>query len=163
MPSGRDCVLATNLPTPSASRLVFSTFNMCRKSETIHQDEQLFEVSECKPTSSLDHLDYVQVKPYDRKYHVYCLDSLFALGNREQTKCPDEVFTVPMTSTFTINDMKYVGAVIDLVLEESLDPIFMEATKIHLTPKVNLTQLAQQIDERRYHRDITHKVYNGAK
>ena len=111
----------------------------------------------------MDHLDFVQVKPYDGKYHIYCPESFFALGNREKTKCPDYVFIVPMTSTFTINDMTYVGTVMDLALDESLDPIFMEATKVHLAVSFNKTKLIQEIDEKTYHREITHTVHNGGK
>ena len=151
-----DCLYAVDIKSPSFRDLIVSPFSTCRPGLSFRKEAKYFKVEECKPTRSDDYREFVQVKTYNGQYFIYCPGSTYTLGNRDPTLCPNDVFTLPLTATFTINDVEYKGAVLDLVYKEKLDPMFMEKANWHLKPSINWTDLIKDLDEQHYHHRSRH-------
>jgi hypothetical protein len=58
-------------------------------------------------------------------------------------QCPDDVFVLPITASFKINDNVYEGTQVHLDHVEQVDPLFTMRANWHLQPKVNLSHLMQ--------------------
>jgi hypothetical protein len=62
-------------------------------------------------------------------------------GNRK--KCSNEVYQMPATTTFMINDQKYEGSKLFANLKVKIDPRFQAHIHWIVNPKVNFTELEQ--------------------
>ena len=62
-------------------------------------------------------------------------------------KCPQKVFTLPLTATFTLNDVEYKGSVLNIVYQQKEDPLFIEKLNYHLNPQIKWHNLTAEFDD----------------
>ncbi|CAG7639035.1 unnamed protein product [Allacma fusca] len=103
-----------------------------------------FKIKHCHQPFQGDELEFLQVKPYNDVYHIYCPGSNLTIAGI-QRPCPiDEVITIPMQTNFSINDMVFNSRQIKIEHHESLDPIF--TTKANWIFQSNLNWTALELE-----------------
>ena len=63
-----------------------------------------------------------------------------------QEPCPEDVFTLPITASFQINEYEFEGSSMSLVHDEGIDVMFTVRTNWHLCPFVNWTHLSNNME-----------------
>jgi len=156
------CVYAVNVQQPVKYDLILAPARGCRP-KVGSNDTRHFSLDSCQKTTPMDEHNFIQIKPYNGQYHIYCPESdLTVEGIRE--KCPNEVIIFPMRTNFSINHMEFTGSRISLAHQETLDPVFMVKANWHLKPKVNWTSLMMDInatdDFHEFHMPDLHQANN---
>ncbi|OXA56431.1 Copia protein [Folsomia candida] len=75
------------------------------------------------------------------KSGVFKLDSCVPMEEGNEETFIQSVFKLPLTSTFSVNNVTYRGRMLNLVYNEKEDPLFLEKVTWHLTPVVNWDEL----------------------
>ena len=140
-----DCVYETHNEKPRHN-LDLATLSNCRNSSSLNNIDSYYEVERCKVSTTGDEKEFIQVKFYDNEYHIYCAGSHYSIGKRV-VKCPLKVFTLPLSITFTLNEVEYRGHVLKIIYREQEDPFIKEHVNWHLNPQVNWSNLAGELDE----------------
>ena len=110
----RRLVQNNKVETTSATSACTSSYEWLSESnETKH-----FAVKNCKRSYSNDEQNFVQVKPHDVQYHIYCPES-FVIVEGIRESCPNDVWTSPMKSNFKIYDVSNNGSRISMVHQET--------------------------------------------
>lgn len=134
--------------------LILPPSNECLVS--LFEDEpKYFGMERCEPKRNQDERDFIQLKPVHGSMHIYCPGSQLTIGGRTQP-CPDEIFVLPITASFKINNDEYHGSQVHLDHVEKIDPLFTMKANWHLQPKVNLSVLRQHplmTEEKHTHAD----------
>jgi hypothetical protein len=97
-----DCVYKTHMETPK-ERVGFALTQSCSNS-TLRDQDKMYQTESCHSSHAGDEKDFLQVKIFDGKYHIYCLNSKYSIGKRT-LDCPQRVFTLPLSLTFTLNEV----------------------------------------------------------
>ncbi len=61
-------------------------------------------------------------------------------------KCPLKVFTLPLSITFTLNEVEYKGNILQVIYREREDPFLKEHVDWHLNLQLNWSSLAKELD-----------------
>lgn len=138
-----DCVYETHQRT--AERLTMATSQKCTNSSSFKHDESHYQRENCRASRPGDKKDFIEVKIFNNFYHIYCPGSVYFIGKR-QVKCPDKVFTLPLSLSFTLNEVEYKGSVLKIVYKENEDPYLTEHINYHLTPNINWSNLTSEIE-----------------
>jgi hypothetical protein len=138
-----DCVHAVDMGKETRGRIFFPHSQKCQPQISNKNEKQWFGLQNCYPSKEGDEVDYIQVKAYQNRLHIYCPGVEYTLGQTRVVKCPNKVFTLPLTATFTLNNMTYQGRTMNLVYNEKEDPLFKEKLEWHLTPIINWDSLNQ--------------------
>jgi len=136
-----DCVYAVDLGTDYRGRVLFTPSHSCRNKTLGPNETTLFKMDTCTPSKEGDEKEFVQVKAYDNKFYIYCPGLEYQLEQKRVVKCPNRVFTLPLTVTFKLNNVTYKGQNINLVYNEKEDPLFFDKVEWHLTPTINWDEL----------------------
>ncbi len=136
-----DCIYAVNMERESKGRIFFPHSQKCQVHETVGSEKEWFGIQTCFPSKVGDEKSFIQLKAYQNKLYIYCPGSSYTLGGTREVKCPNRVFTLPLTSTFTLNNVTYYGKMMNLVYSEHEDPLLLEKLDWHLTPTVNWDSL----------------------
>lgn len=139
-----DCIYAVHTEVAPVGKLALLPSITCNPSLSFTADGEYFKLKEC--TTNQKNEDFVQVKVYNNLYFIYCYGSTYELGKRKVT-CPKEIFTLPLTATFKVNDVVYYGSVLNIVYKQTEDPLFLEKIQWHLNAHVNYSSLENKIDE----------------
>jgi hypothetical protein len=99
-------------------------------------------VDRCDQRKEHDEKGFVQIKPHHGQNHIYCPKSTITIDGRTEP-CPEDVFVLPITATFKVNDELFEGSQVHLDHLETMDPLFTMRANWHLQPKVNLSYLLQ--------------------
>lgn len=133
-----DCVYSTGkdhrgqyLVTPSTS---------CTKL-SLYEKENGFKLDKCIPSEEGSAEAFIHVKAYNNFFYVYCPSFSFTFGMTRNVQCPLSVFKLPLSATFTLNNVTFQGQMLNLVYNEREDPLFLEKVTWHLTPLVNWDEL----------------------
>ena len=145
MSDTEDCVYNTYRNTGYTHRLPLTTSLKCNNRTSLEK-ENYFKINNCKMSRLNEEKDFVQIKIYDNKYFIYCPGSSYEIGRRT-VKCPLKVFTLPLTATFTLNEIEYQGSVLNIVYQQREDPLFIEKLNWHLTPGLNWFNLTAGFEE----------------
>ncbi|OXA45286.1 hypothetical protein Fcan01_19895 [Folsomia candida] len=137
---GEDCIYSVALGqkdmlVPSASCI----------SQSRHFND-VYKMTKCMESKEGDESDFIQVKTYNNMFHIYCPGLEFMYGSQRNVKCPNHVFKLPLTGTFTLNNITYKGQAINLVYNEKEDPLMMEKLAWHLTPSVKWDELNRTME-----------------
>jgi len=138
-----DCVHAMDMGTESRGRLYFPNSNKCQTRKASVMEKEWFGITTCNPTKDGDELAFVQIKANHNRLHIYCPGQNFTLGEKRVVQCPNKIFTLPLTATFTLNNVTYQGKTMQLVYTEKDDPLMQEKLNWHLTPLFNWDSLNQ--------------------
>jgi len=139
-----DCVYETRKERPR-NHLELTILSSCRNS-SFTSLENYYAIDKCKKSVPEDEKEFVQVKFFKNEYNIYCAGSFCTIGNR-QVVCPDNVFTLPLSMSFTLNDVKYSGDILKIIYKEPDDPFLKEHTDWHLNPKINWSNISNKIGE----------------
>jgi hypothetical protein len=129
-----DCIYDTGLGARYRGQIFLTAQQKCKTKAIFTDVSDHFSLSSCRNRTNDDAADFVQVKAFNGKYYIYCPDQQFVLGNNRKANCPNHVFTLPISSTFTINNVTYFGKSLDIVFHEVEDPQFIDKVEWHLTP-----------------------------
>jgi hypothetical protein len=140
-----DCVYETHNEKPR-NNLELATLSKCRNSSSFRNVDTYFRKDKCKASAPEDEKEFIQVKFFDREYHVYCPGTYYSIGIR-QVKCPLTVFTLPLSITFTLNDVEYKGNILKVIYREREDPFLKEHINWHLKPHLNWSSLVGDLDD----------------
>ena len=99
-----------------------------------------FTVTSCNDQNKFDAGNFVQIKPYGNNILIYCNGNQLTFSGK-QDPCPDEVFQLPVTATFKINNMEYTGSKLYVDHVENVDPLFNIKINWHMKPEINVTDL----------------------
>jgi len=138
-----DCVYETFLEN-TKNRVAIPTSQQCTNS-SFKGEESYFKVDKCTPTKSGDEKPFVQVKIYDNQYFVYCPKGTYMIGKRS-VNFPESVFTLPLSLTFTLNEVQYQGNVLKVVYREKEDPMLTQHLNYHLNPRINWSNLTAEYE-----------------
>jgi hypothetical protein len=138
-----DCVYKTHMETPK-ERVGFALTQSCSNS-TLRDQEKMYQTEKCRPSREGDEKDFLQVKIFDGKYHIYCPYSKYVIGKRV-IDCPQRVFTLPLSLTFTLNEVEYKGNLLKVVYRETADPILTEHINWHLNPRLDWSNFTDQFE-----------------
>lgn len=134
------CLVALNVKTSHMYDLVLSPSNDCLSGVKNASSNSYFSVDYCHAKGDRDPEDFVQVKPHHGLLHVYCSGCQITIDNITQT-CPKEVFVLPMSARFKINNQDFVGSIVNVEHQESPDPLFTLKTNAILKPGVDYQEL----------------------
>ena len=148
------CVYAINAKPSFKSDLILATSRGCMSKLDKSNDTKHFSVDHCDRSYPNDELNFIQTKPYNEQYSVYCPESNLTVDGQRR-KCPTDVLVLPMKSNFTINDLEFSGSRLTIVQQETLDPVFTLKTNWHLQPGVNWTSLMIDMN----HTEEFHELY----
>jgi hypothetical protein len=84
----------------------------------------------------------VQVQPHHGFNHIYCPKSFITIDDRTEF-CPEDVFVLPITVSFKINNVAYTGSQVQLDHVAMIDPLFTMRANGHFQPRINLSDLMQ--------------------
>jgi hypothetical protein len=133
-----DCVYGVDVPQ-SQSDLIVAPARGCdpqpRDEETKH-----FTMTRCTLTRPKDQERFIQVKPLHNMYHVYCPELTITIEG-VPGRCPDSVFTIPMQSSFKINNMTFTGSNVTVIHNEEMDHLISLKTNLHLQSSFNWKSL----------------------
>ncbi|CAG7827867.1 unnamed protein product, partial [Allacma fusca] len=135
-----------NVKTPTTHDLIISPSRGCKPTASFSKEARYFAVSHCVKSQDLDEYDFIQIKPHHGLYYIYCPQSNFTIEGREEV-CPNDVFTIPLSANFKINDLEFEGSRINLFHQEVVDPMFTVRTNWHLQPSINWTSLKSSLIE----------------
>lgn len=137
------CTTAINIRPESTHEAILVSSKACISTTKLPEESKYFEIQKCSPRQPHDELHYIQLKPHFGLNYIYCpWDNITIDGLTKP--CPEEVFTLPITATFWINEMEFMGSTVHLTHQETADPLFNMKTNWHLQLKVNLTHLLSQ-------------------
>lgn len=139
-----DCVYKTHMDT-GREKLAFALTQKCSNSSLFPNDEKSFRVDSCKTSQPGDEKDFIQIKISDNLYHIYCPKSNYMIGKRV-IACPNKVFQLPLSLSFTLNGIEYKGSMLKIVYRERTDPFLSEHINYHLNPRLNWNNLTSQFD-----------------
>jgi len=111
-----DCIYETIMENPKG-RIALASSLRCKNTTSFQTEESHFRTEECKASRLFDEREYIQVKIYNNMYYIYCPKSSYFIGKRK-VECPNQVFTLPLSLTFTLNDVQYKGNVLKNVYRE---------------------------------------------
>jgi len=131
------CAYAANLKTLAPHDLVIAPTGTCEKISS-DSKTRYFGIERCDTKQQNDEKDFIQIKPHHGMNHIYCPKSFITIDSRTEP-CPEDVFVLPITATFKINDFEFKGSQVHLDHVELVDPLFTMRANWHLRPKVNLT------------------------
>jgi len=135
-----DCLYATDMGKDPKGRVLMAHNLQCIRDSSLDEKEA-FKMDKCQPSKEGDEVDFVQIKAHGDNFHIYCPGMKYILGDKREVYCPNKVFTLPITATFTLNDVTYRGSILSLVYREQEDPLLNEQIHWHLTPLVNWENL----------------------
>jgi hypothetical protein len=157
------CVYAINVKQPVKYDLILAPARGCMPKVGESNDTRHFSIDSCQKRIPMDEHNFIQIKPYNGEYHVYCPESQLTVEGIQEV-CPNKVISFPLRSNFSINHMEFTGSRISLAHQETLDPVFMVKANWHLKPKVNWTSLMADLNEKddfqEYQMSEFHKVTN---
>lgn len=142
---GEECVYDTYYEK-AHNNIEMTTSNKCRNESSFSNGGKLYKIEKCQISAIGDEKEFVQVKILDSLYHVYCPGGEYLVGKR-RVKCPDKVFTLPLSLTFTLNEVEFKGNILRVVYKEREDPLFSELVNWHLNPRVNWSHLSEDLNE----------------
>jgi len=98
-----------------------------------------FKTDGCMTSRSEDNQDFIQIKYQKDLTYIYCPENKLEIHGQNFT-CPDHVFSLPSSTSFAINGVKYKGAELHLTLKGQLDapPVNIGWA---LSPRLNLSSL----------------------
>jgi hypothetical protein len=67
--------------------------------------------------------------------------------------CPEKVFTLPLSLSFTINGVDYKSNILGMEYKERMDPLLVEHINWHLNPRVNLSHLEDDLQRDWFEKD----------
>ena len=135
------CVYGLNLPYPAMShKSIITPGNSCLPRESWGEGATQFTTDYCQITQKNDEENFLQVKPHNGQYFIYCPESTITMQGGSK-KCPDHIFSIPISSNFSINNATFSGSHIGINYQEQMDPIYTFLTNWHLQPSVNWTAL----------------------
>ncbi|CAL8134718.1 unnamed protein product [Orchesella dallaii] len=146
MSSTEDCIYAVQTEKAPVGKLPLSSSLSCKPHLSFKKDDNMYRTETCKKSEEGDEHDYARVKVFDNKYFVYCPNGVYFLGKRE-VKCPNYVFTLPLSATFTLNNVEYQGKVLSIVYHQKEDPLFIEKINWHLSAGVKWDNLTEQFED----------------
>jgi len=135
-----DCGHSVDASVTLGGKTLLSPASNCLK-QSLSDRENAFKVSHCTPSKEGDEMDFVQVKVSNNMYYAYCPGMEFTYGSSRHVICPNKVFKLPLTATFTLSDITYQRQVMNLVYEENTDPLMIEKVNWHLTPVVKWDEI----------------------
>jgi len=138
-----DCVYETHLEN-AVHKTALATSQKCKTDSTSNAENSNYRLQKCKTSVDGDEKEFVQVKIYDGKYYVYCPGLYYILGKRS-VKCPQSVFTLPLSLTFTLDNVEYRGNVLKVIYRELLDPLLSVHINWHLNTKLDIENLTAQL------------------
>jgi len=141
-----DCIYETIMENPKG-RIALASSLRCKNTTSFQTEESHYRTEECKASRLFDEREYIQVKIYNNMYYIYCPGSYYWIGKR-RVDCPNQVFTLPLSLTFTLNDVQYKGNVLKIVYREREDPLLLQHINWHLNPKVNWNNLTEDFDQK---------------
>jgi hypothetical protein len=137
----QQCIVSTNVKYNDKIDLILAPARGCIKKINEQTNEtRLFKIEYCTPSNNLDYLDFIQVKPLNSEFKVYCPYSNYTIDGIQE-KCPLEVFDLPLYTNFSINDNDFVGSQINVIHHEPLDPLLTVKTNLILKPIMNISSL----------------------
>ena len=134
------CVYAVNVKHPVKYDLILAPSRGCMPRVQKSTEMQHFAVDHCRKSYAMDEHNFIQIKPYDGQYYVYCPESNLTVEGHHE-KCPNSIIVFPTRSNFSINELEFSASKISVVHQETLDPVFTLKTNWHLQPLVNWTSL----------------------
>jgi hypothetical protein len=138
-----DCVYSTRIEYAPVGILPLSPSLSCKPS--FNEDGDYFEPKQCMKDNENIEKELVQVKVYNNMYHIYCAGNMYTLGRRNVT-CPKRIFKLPLSATFTINNIVYRGSVLNIVYHQTEDPMFIDKVEWHLNPHVDYDTLEEKFN-----------------
>ena len=139
-----NCLYGLNVKQPTSHDLIVSPSRGCKPHASFSKDARYFVVSRCEKSLPQDFLDFIQIKPHNGLYYINCKGNFSIEGRQEP--CPEDVFTLPITAGFQINEYGFEGSSMSLVHDEGIDAMFTVRTNWHLRPFVNWTHLSHNIE-----------------
>ncbi len=140
-----DCIYDTQHER-AKNNLDLTILSKCKNSSSFNNEDSYFQPEKCKAAKSGDEKEFIQVKFYDNEYHIYCFGNSYLIGKRE-VKCHQKVFTLPLSITFTLNEVEYNGNILKVIYREREDPLMMEHVNWHLTPQLNWSDLVTEVEK----------------
>jgi len=136
------CTISTNIQLIHNHDLVMSPSKRCLP-ENKNDDVNIhFTVDACHTRGKNDHIKFVQIKPYHGFVHLYCRGGKITMDNHTQA-CPDDVFVLPLSASFKINDQEFTGSNVQLNQQYRPDPLFTIRTNRHIQPRLNYSALVE--------------------
>jgi hypothetical protein len=154
-----ECVYAVNIKQPVRFNHILAPTGGCLPKEDSRNDTLHFAVDSCVRTTKFDEHNFIQIKPYDKEYQLYCPGSIITVEGI-QRPCPNHVFSLPMSTNFSINELRFTGSRISLAHQETLDPLFTVKTNWHLQPSINWTSLMIDTSHDEFHELHMPMVYH---
>jgi len=102
------CILGVNVNPPNKKNLLLAPGTTCT-GEPDFSKNKYFDVKQCDNQTPGDHKKFVQLKPYGDSVFIYCPNSTMEMAGNKKT-CSNEVYEIPISSTFKINDQEYKGS-----------------------------------------------------
>ena len=138
-----DCVYETHNEKPR-NNLELATLSSCKNSSSFQSIDPYFRLDRCRMTAEGDERNFVQVKFYDDEYYIYCAGTHYFIKKRK-IECPPNVFTLPLSLTFTLNEVEYKGSILKLIHREREDPFLKNHINWHLNPHLNWSNIAEEL------------------
>ena len=142
--SGENCVYDMDVKPRGRQGVVIAPISGC-KVRINRGNETNFRVKECRARKPDDYVKAVQIKAFDGKFWIYCPGSNYSVKGRPMEPCPTEVFAIPLSTSFKINDHEYHGGTLNLNQREDPDPMFTVTTDMNLKPNVNWEEFVPEI------------------
>ncbi|CAG7823372.1 unnamed protein product [Allacma fusca] len=136
-----DCIHAMDMTKEPSNGLFVTRSRKCVNHTLPQGQENLFRIERCRKSEPEDEKEFVQIKTHNNKFYVYCPGRVYTRGDKTVVKCPNKVFTLPLTHTFTIDDITYRGDILNLIYKEKNEPLLHEKIDWHLTPEDNWDEL----------------------
>jgi hypothetical protein len=137
-----DCVYETRMERP-LTNLDLTILSSC-KNNSFDESDQYYRIDRCKDSVAGDEKEFIQVKFFNNEYHIYCYGSFYTIGNRE-VECPETVFALPLSLTFTLNDVIYKGSMLKVIYQEPEDHYLREHIDHHLNKKIVTSNLSAEL------------------
>jgi hypothetical protein len=139
--------MMANLRNHAAHDLVLAQSNGCKKIASTSQTRR-FGIERCDSRHLNDEKHFVQVKPHYGFNQIYCPKRFITIDERMEF-CPEDVFVLPITASFQINNVAYIGSKLQIDRVETIDTWFTMRANGHFQPRINLADLMQDplVDE----------------
>ena len=134
------CAFSMNVKQQATHDLILSPVQGCMTEMEKTKETKHFDIERCMDTHPHDELHYIQIKPYHGSHHIYCPGNTLMVEEKP-LECPNDVFLLPMSASFKINNMLYNGSQVYLEHKEQIDPLFAMKANWNLQPTLNLTDL----------------------
>ncbi len=121
-----DCVHAVDMGKEPKGRIYYPNLIKCRAQKNTGHEKECFSSSQCLPSKEGDEKSFVQLKAYNNKLHIYCPEQDITVSKTRVVKCPNKIFTLALTATFTLNNVTYHGKRMNLVYNGTEDPLLQE-------------------------------------